>query len=102
MSAAPLLSVRNLGVVFRQDGTATMAVEGASFDIARGETVALVGETGSGKSVTALSVHATAALSASEHPEGNSLFNGQDMLIATIQDPARGARQRISMIFRSR
>ena len=41
--ATPLLSVRNLGVQFRQGGNVTVAVEGASFDIEKGETVALVG-----------------------------------------------------------
>ena len=52
----PLLSVRDLSVVFRQGGKETLAVDHVSFDVAAGETVALVGESGSGKSVTALSV----------------------------------------------
>ena len=75
----PLLSVRNLGVVFRQGGAVHMAAEGVSFDIQRGETVALVGESGSGKSVTALSVMRLLPTSA-EHPAGEILFKGQDLL----------------------
>ncbi|MEO1952273.1 ATP-binding cassette domain-containing protein, partial [Thioclava sp.] len=52
MSRAPLLSVQNLSLAF---GSHT-ALSGLSFDIARGETVALVGESGSGKSATALAL----------------------------------------------
>jgi microcin C transport system ATP-binding protein len=79
MTTAPLLSVRNLGVVFRQGGAVNVAVEGASFDIERGETLALVGESGSGKSVTALSVMRLLPTSA-EHPAGEILFKGKDLL----------------------
>jgi microcin C transport system ATP-binding protein len=82
VSDAPLLQVRDLGVVFRQGGTTTMAVEGASFDIGRGETVALVGESGSGKSVTALSVMRLLPYPAAHHPAGQILFKGQDILAA--------------------
>ncbi len=84
-SEAPLLSVRNLGVAFRQGGVETMAVEGASFDIMRGETVALVGKSGSGKSVTALSVMKLLPASA-VHPAGEILFKGKDLLKATDKE----------------
>jgi microcin C transport system ATP-binding protein len=81
VSGAPLLSVSNLGVAFRQGGVETMAVEGASFDIAKGETMALVGESGSGKSVTALSVMRLLPGSAI-HPAGEIHFKGKDLLAA--------------------
>ena len=48
-----LLEVRDLNVSFRQDGKTTHAVRGVSFTLERGQTVALVGESGSGTSVTA-------------------------------------------------
>src|SRR5690606_2602034 len=52
----PLLSVRDLSLAFTQGGKTTTAVDHISFDLPEGETVALAGESGSGKSVTALSV----------------------------------------------
>jgi microcin C transport system ATP-binding protein len=99
MSETPLLSVRDLGVAFRQAGKTTVAVEGASFDIDRGETVALVGESGSGKSVTALSVMKLLPYPAASHPTGEILFKGQDMLTADEMTLRRARGNDISIIF---
>jgi microcin C transport system ATP-binding protein len=77
---APLLSVRDLAVVFRHHDGETRAVEGVSFDINPGETVALVGESGSGKSVTALSVLKLLPYPAASHPSGSIRFKGQELL----------------------
>src|SRR5882757_3628316 len=52
----PLLSVRNLRTSFFQDEGITKAVDGASFDVAPGKTLGIVGESGCGKSVTAQSI----------------------------------------------
>ena len=52
----PLLEVRDLAVEFVMGSQAQRVIEGVSFDIHRGETVALVGESGSGKSVTVRSI----------------------------------------------
>jgi len=79
---ASLLSIRNLGVEFRQGGNVTVAVKGVSFDIDKGETVALVGESGSGKSVTALSVMKLLPYPAASHPTGEIRFKGSDLLTA--------------------
>src|SRR6516225_10370805 len=76
----PLLSVRDLAVVFRHHDGETRAVEGVSFDINPGETVALVGESGSGKSVTALSVLKLLPYPAARHPSGSVRFKGQELL----------------------
>ncbi len=51
--AAPILSIRDLGVIFRTDIGVTRALAGVSFDVPHGKVTAIVGESGSGKSVTA-------------------------------------------------
>ena len=58
-TSQPLLAVRDLSVAFHQQGGSTLAVDRVSFEIKRGECVALVGESGSGKSVSALSASPT-------------------------------------------
>ncbi|WP_419907744.1 ABC transporter ATP-binding protein [Hoeflea sp.] len=78
----PLVSIRDLSVEFRQGEDRTLAVDRVSFDIGRGETVALVGESGSGKSVTALSVLKLLPYPAASHPSGTVLFKGEDLLAA--------------------
>ncbi|MEQ1955761.1 ABC transporter ATP-binding protein [Mesorhizobium sp. CN2-181] len=99
MSGAPLLSVRDLSVAFTQGGRTSTAVDHISFDIAKGETVALVGESGSGKSVTALSVLKLLPYPPASHPSGQILFNGEDLL-AKDEDGLRKVRgNKITMIF---
>ena len=99
MTDAPLLSVRDLSTGFRQGGAVTMAVDGVSYEVRRGETLALVGESGSGKSVSALSIVKLLNYPAAFHPGGQVLVNGEDMLSA---DEARMRQIRgntITMIF---
>ena len=76
----PLLSVRDLSVAFSQGGKVSTAVDHISFDIAKGETLALVGESGSGKSVSALSVLKLLPYPPASHPSGQILFEGKDLL----------------------
>jgi len=76
----PLLSVRELSVCFRQGRRDNLCVDRVSFDIKRGETVALVGESGSGKSVTALSIMKLLPYPACHHPTGAIAFNGRELL----------------------
>jgi microcin C transport system ATP-binding protein len=79
----PLLSIRDLSVTFRHAGHGggeTLAVDRVSFDIGKGETVALVGESGSGKSVTALSILKLLPYPAARHPFGAIEFGGRDLL----------------------
>ena len=76
----PLLSVRDLSVAFRQGERKILAVDRISFDLKKGETLALVGESGSGKSVTALSVMKLLPYPAASHPSGTIHFKGQELL----------------------
>ncbi|AZO09941.1 MULTISPECIES: ABC transporter ATP-binding protein [unclassified Mesorhizobium] len=95
----PLLSVRDLSVAFAQGGMQSVAVDHISFDIAKGETLALVGESGSGKSVSALSVLKLLPYPTASHPSGRVLFHGADLLSAN-EKALRGVRgNKITMIF---
>ncbi|MDN2567334.1 ABC transporter ATP-binding protein [Aquibium sp. A9E412] len=96
---APLLSVRDLSVAFKQGAAETLAVDRVSFDIARGETVALVGESGSGKSVTALSVLKLLPYPAASHPSGTITFGGENLLTGDEKALRRVRGNRITMIF---
>ncbi|MGJ4926849.1 ABC transporter ATP-binding protein [Bradyrhizobium sp. HKCCYLS2038] len=95
----PLLSVSDLSVAFHQGGRATTAVDHVSFDIKRGECVALVGESGSGKSVSALSVLKLLPYPVASHPSGSIRFKGRDLLPLS-EGEMRGIRgSDISIIF---
>ncbi|POR53372.1 ABC transporter ATP-binding protein [Bosea psychrotolerans] len=99
MTPAPLLSVHDLSVAFRQGGRETLAVDRVSFQIAKGETLAIVGESGSGKSVSALSILKLLNYPSAHHPSGKVMFNGQD-LIAADEDAMRKVRGNdITMVF---
>lgn len=76
-----LLDVQDLSVSFRQDGKLSHAVKGVSFQVNKGETVALVGESGSGKSVSALST--VSLLGDSAEVSGSVVYDGQQMIGAS-------------------
>jgi microcin C transport system ATP-binding protein len=97
--SAPLLSVRDLSVAFHQGGKTSTAVDHISFDIGKGETVALVGESGSGKSVTALSVMKLLAYPAASHPSGQIMFKGKDLLSVSEPELRKTRGNDITMIF---
>ncbi|TWG92340.1 microcin C transport system ATP-binding protein [Mesorhizobium sp. J18] len=99
MTNAPLLSIRDLTVAFHQEGRETLAVDRVSFDIGRGETVALVGESGSGKSVTALSVLKLLPYPAASHPSGSIFYGDKDLLSRDERELRRIRGNKITMIF---
>ncbi|HWK13085.1 MAG TPA: ABC transporter ATP-binding protein [Rhizobiaceae bacterium] len=99
MSAAPLLSVHDLSVAFAQGGKETLAVDHVSFDIGKGETVALVGESGSGKSVSALSILKLLPYPPASHPSGSIRFGGQDLLTLDEKALRKVRGNKITMIF---
>src|SRR6187401_3860094 len=76
----PLLSIRDLSIAFGRGTRESLAVDRISFDIGKGETVALVGESGSGKSITALSVMKLLPYPSAHHPSGSIMFKGRDLL----------------------
>ncbi|UOK69333.1 ABC transporter ATP-binding protein [Ancylobacter polymorphus] len=99
MTDIPLLSVRDLSVAFAQGGRSTLAVDRVSFDVRRGETVALVGESGSGKSVTALSILKLLHYPAASHPSGEVLFQGENLLAMEEREIRRVRGNDITMVF---
>ena len=80
MHSGTLLNVRNLQVSFFTDEGEVRAVDGISFAIQRGETLALVGESGCGKSVTALALARLVATPPGVYKGGEILFEGEDVL----------------------
>src|ERR1700674_638639 len=96
----PLLSIRDLSVTFEMQNARVEAVKGVSFELERGETLALVGESGSGKSVTALSILQLLPYPLARHgAESRILFEGQDLVRAPprLLQAMRG--DRIAMVF---
>ena len=94
-----ILSVRELSVAFHQGGNTSLAVDRVSFEIHRGEVVALVGESGSGKSVTANSILKLLPYPAASHPSGEILFKGKDLLKASDAALREVRGNDITMIF---
>ena len=78
---------------------AVHAVRDVSFDIHRGETLAVVGESGSGKSVTALSVLQLLPYPMARHPSGSILFQGRELVNAPARELLSVRGNRVSMIF---
>ena len=96
---AKLLEVRNLRTTFQTSAGAVRAVDGVSWDVEEGETVALVGESGCGKSVSALSIMRLVAEPAGRIEGGEVIYKGRDLLQIT-EEQMRGVRGReIGMVF---
>jgi peptide/nickel transport system ATP-binding protein len=94
----PFLSVRDLKVHFSTEDGVVKAVDGLSFDLAKGQTLGIVGESGSGKSVTNLTIlglhdrHRTAI-------DGEILLDGTDLLTSTERQLERLRGNKMAMIF---
>ncbi len=94
----PILEIKDLSIAFTVSGKSTTAVHSSTFEIKKGETVALVGESGSGKSISALSVLKLLPAAAS-YPSGKILFKGQDILSASEDELRKVRGNDITMIF---
>lgn len=95
----PLLSVDELSVAFHQQSGTTTAVDRISYQIKRGECVALVGESGSGKSVSALSILKLLPYPTASHPTGQIRFKGRELLGMSENDIRELRGNEISIIF---
>ena len=99
MSSAALLSVSDLSVAFGRGERMLLAVDRVSFEVDKGETLALVGESGSGKSVTALSIMRLLPYPAASHPSGTILFKGRDLMRLSENEMRRVRGDDITIVF---
>ena len=100
MTGAPLLVVDNLHVTFEGDsGRLTEAVAGVSFSLTRGQTLGIVGESGCGKSVTALSIMRLLPQPMGRILGGAVLFDGRDLTTLPPEEMLEVRGGRIGMIF---
>jgi len=94
-----LLDVKNLQTQFKTSGGVVRAVDGVSWDVRAGETVALVGESGCGKSVSALSIMRLVSEPAGRIVGGEILFKGRDLLKLSEGEMRHVRGREIGMIF---
>ena len=95
----PLLQIANLHTHFKTDAGIARAVDGITFDIEKGECVALVGESGCGKSVTSLTIMRLLPMPPAFIPEGQVLFDGSDLARLSVKDMCQIRGRKIGMIF---
>lgn len=95
----PLLKIENLSTFFRTEQGLARAVQNVSFTIPAGKTLALVGESGCGKSVTALSIMRLIPDPPGEIAEGRILFEGRDLLKLSDEQMRTIRGNDIAMIF---
>src|SRR3989304_3042336 len=94
-----LLEVKDLTTYFFIGAGVVRAVDGVSYDVREGETVALVGESGCGKTVSALSVMRLVAAPAGRIVAGQILFKGRDLLALDEEGMRRVRGREIGMVF---
>jgi microcin C transport system ATP-binding protein len=97
--AEKILSIRDLSIAFGSGKREVLAVDRVSFDIVKGETLALVGESGSGKSATALSVMKLLPYPAAHHPSGSITFEGRELLTMPEEEIRHVRGNEIAIIF---
>lgn len=99
-SEVPLLSVRDLAVSYATaEGGKLQALSGISFDVPAGRTVAIVGESGCGKTATALAIMRLLPSPGSAIDRGRILFQGEDLLGLSERDMQRIRGGKIGMVF---
>ncbi|MEU0661413.1 MULTISPECIES: ABC transporter ATP-binding protein [Streptomyces] len=98
-TSAPLLEVRDLHVEFHTRDGVAKAINGVSYSVDAGETLAVLGESGSGKSVTAQAIMGILDMPPGRIPKGEILFHGEDMLKMSAEERRKIRGRRIAMIF---
>jgi len=93
-----ILSVRNLTINFKTDAGAVQAVRNISFDLYKGETLAIVGESGSGKSVTNRAIMRILANNGIVK-DGRIIYDGKDLLKISEEEMVKLRGDKIAMIF---
>ncbi|GAA2693076.1 ABC transporter ATP-binding protein [Nonomuraea recticatena] len=95
----PLLTVDNLHVEFHTRAGIVRAVNGVSYSLSAGETLAVLGESGSGKSVTAQAIMGILDMPPAVIPKGEIRFHGTDLLTLSEEGRTQVRGERIAMIF---
>jgi peptide/nickel transport system ATP-binding protein len=98
-ASSPLLSVENLHVQFQTTRGIVRAVEGISYTVNRGETVAIVGESGCGKSVSSLAIMRLLPRATARIPQGRIMLDGRNLLDLSDDDMREVRGRDVSMIF---
>lgn len=94
-----VLKIKDLSIIYKTDLETVYAVNGISFDLKPGETVGLVGETGAGKTTTALGIMGLLPERTAHITGGEILLDGQDLTKLTDQEMQKIRGQKVSMIF---
>ncbi|CAM5268553.1 ABC transporter ATP-binding protein [Streptomyces spiroverticillatus] len=97
--STPLLEVRDLHVEFHTRDGVAKAVNGVNYSVGAGETLAVLGESGSGKSVTAQAIMGILDMPPGKIPQGEILYRGQDMLTMGYEERRKIRGRKIAMIF---
>ncbi|MER5830108.1 ABC transporter ATP-binding protein [Streptomyces sp. NPDC002130] len=95
----PLLEVRDLHVEFHTRDGVAKAVNGVNYTVSSGETLAVLGESGSGKSVTAQAIMGILDMPPGRIPQGQILYRGEDMLTMSGDARRKIRGRKIAMIF---
>ncbi|WP_338118029.1 ABC transporter ATP-binding protein [Streptomyces coryli] len=98
-NTTPLLEVSDLHVEFHTRDGVVRAVNGVNYSVNSGETLAVLGESGSGKSVTAQAIMGILDMPPAKIPQGEIRFRGQDMLTMSREERRQLRGQKIAMIF---
>src|SRR5918999_2623291 len=99
MNGQSILEVRDLRVSFSTYAGEVRAVRGISFDLRRGESLAIVGESGSGKTVTAKSLMRLLPEANTRIKGGEAIFEGQDLLKLSEKQMQNVRGSKIAMVF---